>query len=109
MTHEDLPKSDPGAAAAGQTTGTKGVAAVKGWIQAMKPPPSATAHKKWHSSDGGGSVDQQQQDHQPQQRCSNTGSSVNGTQHNNNNNNSNGANGTLWSPEVASAMGYGKK
>lgn len=90
-TSEELPKSvDP----AGHTGGSKG--GVKGWIAAMKPPASATTHRKWGTSDGGGS-DQQQ-------RWSNGGSSGVSTPQQQLN-----GNGSLWSPEVASAMGYGKK
>lgn len=88
MVEGDLPKSNPAVAG-------KGVSAVKGWIQAMKPPPSATVHKKW-SADGDSC------DGNDQQRWSQGSGSVVGA-------GGGRANGSLWSPEVASAMGYGKK
>jgi len=86
MGADDLPKSNPAA-------GKGGVSAVKGWIQAMKPPPSATAHKKW-------SADGSSYDGTDQQRGSHGSGSVSGAGR---------GNGSLWSPEVAAAMGYGKK
>jgi hypothetical protein len=52
-------------------------------------------HRKWGASEDGGGSDQQE-------RWSSTGSSLSGTP-------KAGQQGLMWTPEVAAAMGYGKK